>query len=104
MCFFLETVAWEYSSRQNARHFAYDIFKRGWFNGEVWVGIKISQKNVANSLVNNCLAWANVLAPSSRQTIIWTNDGLFNWRIYMYVSLVLNGSLYAYALLMYAKT
>ena len=55
--------------RRNGRHFADDTFKRIFLNTNVTISIKISLKFVPS------IGSDNGLAPSRRQTIIWTNDG-----------------------------
>ena len=62
--------------RQNGRHFAADIFKNIFFNGNIKISIKIY---VPKGRINNIPAFGsdNGLAPTRRQAIIWTNDGQF---------------------------
>ena len=74
--------------RPNRCHFADDIFKRIFFNENVRISIKISLKFVPKGPINS-IGSDNDLAPTRRQAIIWTNGGLFYWRIY--ASLGLNG-------------
>ena len=52
--------------RRNVQHFADDIFKRIFFNENVWISIKISLKLVPEDPINNIPAL---------EAIIWTNDG-----------------------------
>ena len=53
--------------KQNDRHFADDIFKCIFVNGNVGILIRISLKFVPKGLINNI--------PTRRQAFIWTNDG-----------------------------
>ena len=64
--------------RQNARHFADDIFKYIFLNENVWISINISLRSVPNGQVKpySSVGSDNGLAPTRPQTIIWTNDGL----------------------------
>ena len=48
--------------RQNARHFADDIFKWIFLNENVWFPIKISLKFVLKGLINNILALVQIMA------------------------------------------
>ena len=59
--------------RQDGRHFPNDIFKCIFLNENVWISIKISLIIIVSD---------NGLAPTRRQAVIWTNDGLVYWRIY----------------------
>ena len=63
--------------RRNEQHFADDIFKRIFFNENVWISIKISLEFVPKGPINNIptLGSGNGLAPNRRQAIIWTKDG-----------------------------
>ena len=54
-------------SRKNGRHFANDIFKCIFLNGNVWIPIKISLLFVPRGPINNI--------PALVQIIIWNNDG-----------------------------
>ena len=66
--------------RQHGCHFPDDIFKCIFLNENAWISIKISQKLVPKSPINNILA----LVPQwlgTDQAIIWTNDGLGYRRI-----------------------
>ena len=49
-------------SRQNGRHFADDIFKRIFFNENVWISIKISLKFVPKGPINNIPALVQIMA------------------------------------------
>ena len=74
------TLAVPKSSRQYMlTHFADDIFKRIFFNEDVWISIKISLTFVARGPINNISDFSigsdNGLAPFRQQAIIWTNDG-----------------------------
>ena len=68
--------------RQNRRHFADDIFKCIFLNGNVWISINISLKFVPKGPIDHIhiptlvqkMAWRR---GSRRQAIIWTNDGYF---------------------------
>ena len=48
--------------RQNGWHFADDIFKRIFFNKNVWISIKISLKFVSKGLINNIPALVQIMA------------------------------------------
>ena len=48
--------------RRNAQHFADDIFKRIFFNENVWVSFKISLKFVPKGPINNITALVRILA------------------------------------------
>ena len=48
--------------RQNGCHFADDIFKYIFLNGNVWISIKISLKFVSKDPVNNIPALAQIMA------------------------------------------
>ena len=48
--------------RQNGRHFADDIFKRIFFNENVWISIKLSLKFVPTSPINKILALFQIMA------------------------------------------
>ena len=48
--------------RQNGRHFADDIFKRIFFNENVWISIKISLKFVPKGPINKIPALVQVMA------------------------------------------
>ena len=66
-------------SRQNGRNFADDTFKRIFLNENVRIPIKISLKLIpkgpTNSRIYSSNGSDNGLVPTSRQAIIWTNDG-----------------------------
>ena len=64
---------------QNGRHFADDTFKRIFMNENVRFSINISLKFVHKGLIKQypSIGSDNGLAPTRRQTIIWTNDGQF---------------------------
>ena len=47
---------------QNGRHFADDIFKRIFLNGNVWMPIKISLQFVPQGPINNILALFQIMA------------------------------------------
>ena len=64
--------------RQNRRHFSDDIFKCILL---VCISIKISQKFVPNGPCNNIPSFVQITW--SQSAIIWTNDGLGYWRIYV---------------------
>ena len=53
--------------RQNGRHFADDIFKCIFLNGNVWISIKISLKFVCKGPINNI--------PASVQIMAWRRPG-----------------------------
>ena len=53
------------------------IFKCIFLNENVWISIKISFKFVPGGPNNNFPALVQIMAPSRRQAIIWTNDDLF---------------------------
>ena len=48
--------------RQNGRHFADDIFKRIFFNENVWISIKISLKFVHKGPINKIPALVQIMA------------------------------------------
>ena len=48
--------------RQNGQHFADDIFKRIFFNENVWISNKISLKFVPNGTINNIAALVQIMA------------------------------------------
>ena len=48
--------------RQNGRHFADDIFKRIFFNENVWISIKISLKFVPKGPINKIPALFQIMA------------------------------------------
>ena len=48
--------------RRNERHFAEDIFKRIFFNENVWISIKMSLKFVSNDPINNIPALVHIMA------------------------------------------
>ena len=48
--------------RQNGRHFADDIFRRIFLNGNIWIPIKISLKFVPNGSINNIPALIQITA------------------------------------------
>ena len=48
--------------RQNGRHFAHDIFKCIFLNGNVWIRIKISMKFVPKGPINNIPALVQIVA------------------------------------------
>ena len=62
--------------RQNGRHFPYDIFKRIFWNENVWILIKNSLTYVPKGPINNNPALLQIMA--WRQTVIWTYFGLFS--------------------------
>ena len=77
---------------QNSRHFADDIFKRILLNDNVQISINVSLKFVHKGPINNIPVLVQIMAwrrPDDKSQVIWTNDGLVNWRIY--ASLGLNG-------------
>ena len=53
--------------RRNGRHFAYDIFKRIFLNGNARISIKISLKFVPKSPINNI--------PALDQIMVWRRSG-----------------------------
>ena len=65
--------------RRNEQHFADDIFKRIFFNENVWISIKISMKFVPKGPVNNI--------PSLVQIMAWRRSGDKPWSEPMMVSL-----------------
>ena len=48
--------------RQNGRHFADDIFKRIFFNENVWISIKTSLKFVSDGPINKIPALFQIMA------------------------------------------
>ena len=69
--------------RQDGRHFPDDIFNYIFLNENAWISIKISLKFVPKGPVNNIPSSVQIMAPIKRQAIIWTNDGLVYWHIYV---------------------
>ena len=70
---------------QNGRHFADDMFNHIFVNENIWMSNKILLKHVPWCLFNNmpaCIGSDNGLAPSRRQTIIWTNADPVHRRIF----------------------
>ena len=61
--------------RQNGRHFVDDTFRGIFLNENVRIFIKISLKFVPKGPINNNPALVQIMAPTRRQAIIWTNDG-----------------------------
>ena len=57
--------------RDNGRHFADNIFKRIFFNENVWISIKVPLKFVPKGLINNIPALVQITAPFRWQVIIW---------------------------------
>ena len=59
-------------------------YQTHFFNESVWILTKISLKFVPMGPIYNipALVLIMALAPTRRQAIIWTNDGLVYWRIY----------------------
>ena len=53
--------------RRNEQHFADDIFKRIFFNENVWISIKISLNFVPKGLINNI--------PAMVQIMVWCRSG-----------------------------
>ena len=54
-----------------------DIFKSIFLNENIWISVKSSLKFVSKGPINNIPALDSDkgLAPTRKQTIIWTNDG-----------------------------
>ena len=69
-CFCVDTLR----PRQKGRHFSGNIFKCIFLYEDVWISIKISPKLIPMICPINIL--------TKRQAIIWTNDGIINWRVY----------------------
>ena len=71
--------------KQNGRLFPDDIFKCIFFNENVWISIKIPPKFVPKGSINNIPALVQIMAWRlvGRQAIIWANDGLVYWRIFI---------------------
>ena len=74
-------------SKQNGRHFL-DTFKRILVNENYFNLLKIESKFVPHGSIN-IIDPDNGLTPVRRQAIMWTNDGLVYW--FIYVSLGLGG-------------
>ena len=72
------TTKYTLRPRQNGRHSADDTFKRIFLKDNARISIRISLKFVPYGPINNIFSIGsdNGLAPTRRQTIIWTNDGL----------------------------
>ena len=72
MMWMLKSLIWYYSCvfqrvntlrpRRNEQHFADDIFKRIFFNENVWIAINISLKYVPKGLINNMPALVQIMA------------------------------------------
>ena len=58
LCTFINTLR----PRQNRRHFANDIFKRIFFDENVWISIRISLKFVPKGPINNIPALVKIMA------------------------------------------
>ena len=59
---FLENTVNTLRSRQNGRHFAHDIFKRIFLNGNVWISINISLRSVPGGPIDNIPALVQIMA------------------------------------------
>ena len=72
--------------RDNGRHFADDILKCIPLNENFLIFNKISLKYVPYGLIDNMATLVKIMAchlsPNRRQSIIWTNVGMFYWGIY----------------------
>ena len=70
----------------NGRRFADDMFKSNFLNENVWFSINLSLITEVCPLESSQnyfrIGSYNGLAPTRRQAIIWTNDGLVWWCIY----------------------
>ena len=75
--------------RRNEQHFANDIFKRIFFNENVWISIKISLKFVPKGPINNIPALVQIMAWRCQVTSHYLNQC---WLVYrrIYASLGLN--------------
>ena len=64
------------------------IFQTIFLNKNVWILIRISLKFVLQFPLNNKPAFVQIKAwhRNRWQAIIWTNDGLFHWRIFASLS------------------
>ena len=67
--------------RQNGRHFADDVFKYIFLNGNLWISIKISLKFVPKGPINNIPALVQIMAwrqtgdkPLSEPMIVYLSD------------------------------
>ena len=85
--------AWPtYNRGQNGRHFPDDIFKCIFLNENAWISINISLKFVPKGPIDNIsslvkiMAWRLTYHNTKRQAIVWNNDGLVYWRVYMHHS------------------
>ena len=66
--------------RQNGGHFADDIFKRIFFDENVWISIQVSLKFVPKGRINNIPALVQIMAwrrPGDKP-LSETNDDYFN--------------------------
>ena len=64
-CYLAPGLSQQFNSlrpRQNGRHFADDIFKRIFFNENIWIPIKISLKFVPKGSINNIPALVQIMA------------------------------------------
>ena len=90
MCFIkLQTSVNTLRPRRNEQHFADDIFKRIFFNENVWISIKISLKFVPKGPINNNNIPALVQIMAWRRSSYYLNQW---WLVYprIYASLGLN--------------
>ena len=67
--------------RQNGRHFADDVFKCIFLNGNLWISIKISLKFVPKGPINNI--------PALVQIMVWRRTGDKPLSVFFYHSIFL---------------
>ena len=72
-------------SRQNRHHFADNIFQCVFLNENCCILIELSLKFVTKCSIHKICSIGsdNGMAPIRRQAIIWINDGLVYWHIYV---------------------
>ena len=78
--------------RRNEQHFPDDIFKRIFFNENVWISMKISLKFVPKGPINNIPALVQIMDWRRQATSHYLNQWwLVYWRIYASLGLNVNG-------------
>ena len=81
-----------WTTRQNGCHFAEDIIEIIFLNEMCHIAFEISFTFVRKGLIddNPALVQGNGLASNKWQATIWTNGGLFYWRIYGHDEFIIN--------------
>ena len=87
--------------RDELNNFADDVFKYIFLDENVWISTKISLKFVPEGPINDIPD--NGLAPTRRQAIIWTNDGLCDQGKYASLGLIIDANIVVPVLLMRVK-